>query len=74
VSKSGSPALKAITSLPAAFSSAALVEIEMVGDGFTRSSVLDKNDMGLPLTDIRYVKRRHLTRKSGLVDFADWGI
>ena len=45
VSKSGSPAPRPITSWPAAFNSAALVDTIIVGDGLTRLSVVDKKDM-----------------------------
>ena len=48
VSKSGSPALKAMISFPAAFSSAAFAVIDIVGEGFTRASVLAKNDIIIP--------------------------
>jgi hypothetical protein len=43
VSKSGSPAPSPITSRPAAFGSRALLVTAMVGDGFTRASVSDRN-------------------------------
>src|SRR5215470_1129755 len=42
VSKSGSPAPRLITSLPAAFRSRALDETAMVGEGFTRASASDR--------------------------------
>ena len=46
VSKSGSPALKPITSLPAAFSSFALSDMAMVGDGLMRCMRSAMKDMG----------------------------
>ena len=57
VSKSGSPAASAITSRPAAFNSAALVDIAMVGEGFTRSSAVDKMDMTASLCVCSYNSR-----------------
>src|SRR5260370_41054398 len=46
VSKAGSPALKPITSLPAAFSSFALSDMAMVGDGLMRCMRSAMKDMG----------------------------
>ena len=45
VSKSGSPAPKPITSFPACLSSAAFCVTAIVGDGFTRDKLLDRNDI-----------------------------
>ena len=46
VSKSGSPAPRAITSRPAARNSRASWVTATVGDGFTRDSVSDRKVMG----------------------------
>jgi hypothetical protein len=43
VSKSGSPALNVIISCPLLFNSLANVDIDIVGDGFTRDKVLEIN-------------------------------
>ena len=54
VSKSGSPAPSPITSWPAAFNSAALVDTAMVGDGLTRFSVVDRKDMATSRFELDY--------------------
>ena len=46
VSKSGSPAARPITSLPAAFNSRALVVIAMVGDGLMRPRDSARKSLG----------------------------
>ena len=45
VSKSGSPAERPMMSRPCAYSSAALLVMAMVGEGFTRERVSERNGM-----------------------------